>query len=270
MRHSIYRNVLTFLFVVFLLATAILGVRGSGHDNFCRDLTDYGDLTTVDEEVNVCSYEMKKDCPETTESHCMEVTELECDVELFTDCSIDWTKHKVKESKPATLTKTLPTCTKEFRKEKHEKTHYDCHMVTKQHCTTLWTVNKWGEKVWGGTDDCRNVTWEECEEVVKNVTLMVPVMKCVEETHPHLDYRPLARNVTARRTECRVRAEQVCVPETTSKCGSVRYKVCNEVIKTNLCITYLYQTSEGEGDFVRGLCNPCPRQEETPPQVVPS
>merc|ERR1711988_451489 len=75
---------------VFLLATAILGVRGSGHDNFCRDLTDYGGLTTVDEEVNVCSYEMKKDCPETTESHCMEVTELECDVELFTDCTIDW------------------------------------------------------------------------------------------------------------------------------------------------------------------------------------
>ena len=191
-------------------------------------------------------------------------------VKLFTECEMDTEDVVLNECKGVESSKSLKKCEKVSRPKVHSKKVYKCENVTKQHCTTLWTVNKWGEKVWGGTDDCRNVTWEECEEVVKNVTLMVPVMKCVEETHPHLDYRQLARNVTARRTECRVRAEQVCVPETTSKCGSVRYKVCNEVIKTNLCITYLYQTSEGEGDFVRGLCNPGPRQEETPPQVVPS
>ena len=204
MRHSIYRNVLTFLFVVFLLATAILGVRGSGHDNFCRDLTDYGDLITVDEEVNVCSYEMKKDCPETTESHCMEVTELECDVELFTDCTIDWTKHEVKESKPATLTKTLPTCTKEFRKEKHEKTHYDCHMVTKQHCTTLWEIVN-GKKVWAGNDDdCRDVTWEECNPVTVEVEWEVPFMNCTDQEYPYMSFEDATTEVMADTMDCRV------------------------------------------------------------------
>ena len=35
---------------------------------------------------------------------------------------------------------------------------YDCANVTKQHCTTLWTTNEEGERVWAGTDDdCREV-----------------------------------------------------------------------------------------------------------------
>merc|ERR1711988_207990 len=213
---------------VFLLATAILGVRGSGHDNFCRDLTDYGDLTTVDEEVNVCSYEMKKDCPETTESHCMEVTELECDVELFTDCTIDWTKHEVKESMPATLTKTLPTCTKEFRTEKHEKTHYDCHMVTKQHCTTLWEIVN-GKKVWAGNDDdCRDVTWEECNPVTVEVEWEVPFMNCTDNEYPYVSYENTTTEVMADTMDCEVLKRPVCRPRKMNKCSSITFQTCSE------------------------------------------
>ena len=219
---------LTLLFVVFLLAIATLGVRGGGHDDSCRDLTDYGDLITVDEEVDVCSYEMKKDCPETTESHCMEVTELECDVELFTDCTIDWTKHEVKESKPATLTKTLPTCTKEFRKEKHEKTHYDCKMVTKKHCTTLWEIVN-GLKVWAGNDDdCKDVTWEECSPVTVEVEWDVPFMNCINTTYSYLSYEDTTIEVMADTMDCKVESRAVCKPKTSTKCSSITFQTCSE------------------------------------------
>ena len=150
-------------------------------------------------------------------------------VKLFPECEMDTEDVVLNECKGVEGNKTLKKCEKRSRPKVHSKKVYKCENVTKQHCTTLWTLNQWGEKVWGGTDDCRNVTWEECDEVVKNVTLMVPRMSCLEEDLPYLDYRVEPRNETARRTECEVRAEQVCLPVTTRKCGSVRYKVCNEV-----------------------------------------
>ena len=74
--------------------------------------------------------------------------------------------------------------------EYHNKTIYDCKNVTKRHCTTLWTANDAGEKVksdnsmnhpfllcdflqaWSGNeDDCKDVTWEECNPLEKKVTI---------------------------------------------------------------------------------------------------
>ena len=83
-------------------------------------------------------------------------------------------------------TKDLKNCTKEMVIEYHNKTIYDCKNVTKRHCTTLWTVNDAGVKVnlkmnllltflvifqvWAGNeDDCRDVTWEECNPIEKKV-----------------------------------------------------------------------------------------------------
>ena len=87
-------------------------------------------------------------------------------------------------------TKELKNCTKEMVIEYHNKTIYDCKNVTKRHCTTLWTANDAGEKVssdntkdhpfllcdflqvWSGNeDDCKDVTWEECNPLEKKVTL---------------------------------------------------------------------------------------------------
>ena len=82
--------------------------------------------------------------------------------------------------------KDLKNCTKEMVIEYHNKTIYDCKNVTKRHCTTLWTANDAGEKVklklflfpvilvlfqvWSGNeDDCRDVTWEECNPIEKKV-----------------------------------------------------------------------------------------------------
>ena len=46
----------------------------------------------------------------------------------------------------------LKNCTKEMVVEHHNKTVYECHNVTKRHCTTLWTINDIGEKLWTGNE----------------------------------------------------------------------------------------------------------------------
>ena len=111
------------LVLVATMLGEVLANDGKDHDNLCRDLTDYGDLTYINETVTVCEYKLEKTCEEQTEEECMDVTELECEVELFTDCSMSMTTVDVTNSEPTTLKKTLPTCTKEFRTEEHEKIH---------------------------------------------------------------------------------------------------------------------------------------------------
>ena len=59
-------------------------------DNFCRPLEDYGPRTETMEERHVCQTSFEKECKQVTVADCMEVTELSCQVNLFTNCSMDW------------------------------------------------------------------------------------------------------------------------------------------------------------------------------------
>ena len=199
----------------------------TGNDT-CRDLTDYSDLTYINQTVTVCHTELKKTCTNKTEEECMDVTELECEVELFTNCSTDWNTLEVTKSQPATLSKTLPTCTKQSRKEKHEKTDYDCKMVTKKQCTTLWEVVN-GEKVWAGNDDdCKDVTWEECSPVTVEVEWDVPFMNCINTTYSYLSYEDTTTEVMADTMDCKVLPRTVCKPRPVKKCDSITFTTCSK------------------------------------------
>ena len=74
-----------------MLVSTVLGE----HDNFCRPLEDYGPRSDIMEERQVCQTNFEKDCQPVTVSDCMDVTELKCEVNLFTNCSMDW---KMKDS----------------------------------------------------------------------------------------------------------------------------------------------------------------------------
>ena len=107
---------------------------------------------------------------------------------------MDWTMKESVDTAMRIETKALKNCTKEMVVEFHNKTIYDCQNVTKRHCTTLWTINEQGQKVWyllkpdmtekqvwaGNEDDCREVTWEECNPLEKTVPMSVAKMICVD------------------------------------------------------------------------------------------
>ena len=252
-----------------LLALAVTDrVTGNkDHDSFCRDLTDYGDLTYINETINVCTSELKKTCVDKTEEMCMDVTHMDCDVELFTDCAMDWTTHDVVESKPTTLTKHLPTCTKLTKPEEHEKVHYECKNVTKQHCTSLWKVVD-GEKVWAGNDDCKDVTWEECEPIPVKVEWEVPYMECITTPHSYLSYENVTRPVMADTMECRVEKRVVCKPRKENKCASITYTTCSEVRET-LLVSLVLTSCSGSQGRLQAQGGALPLQGEDTQAVVP-
>ena len=68
-------------------------------------------------------------------------------LELITNCTMDWTMKESVDTAMRIETKALKNCTKEMVVEYHNKTIYDCQNVTKRHCTTLWTINEQGQKV---------------------------------------------------------------------------------------------------------------------------
>jgi len=215
--------------LVFLVATSLLGsVKGNEHD-LCTDLMDYGDLTFINETVTVCSYNIEKTCEDKTEDMCMDLTELDCEVELFTNCSMDWTSHEVVESEPATLTKTLPSCTKQYRTETHEKTHQECKNVTKNICESLWKIDDSGEKVFDGyTTDCKDVIWKDCSDVTVQVELQIPFMNCTDEDYSYLSFENTTTPVMTDTMDCQVEKRSVCTPRTVTKCSSITFTTCTE------------------------------------------
>jgi len=158
-------------------------------------------------------------------------------VKLFTECDMTMEPVVLNECRTATSTKTLKSCTKEILPKTHTKEVYECKPVTKQHCTTVWEIIN-NQKVWTGNNDCKDVTWEECSAVKKDVTFMVPTMKCKPEPHPYMDYVAKPRKDEARKTKCRVRAEKVCEPVEREKCAEIKYKVCSEEKVEEDCTDY--------------------------------
>jgi len=200
------------------------------HENFCKPLEDYGPRQDVMDERTVCRTEMKKECQPITETGCLNVTEISCEVMLTTDCSMNWTNRDSLESVMTVKETYLKNCTKEMVVEFHNKTVYDCKNVTKVHCTTLWTIDDEGQKVWAGNeDDCKDVTWEECYPVVKQVPMSVARMNCLEFPVTYFDYENITSPVMADQMDCQVEKVPVCRPITTTKCDDVTYTKCEEV-----------------------------------------
>ena len=85
-------------------------------------------------------------------------------MELFTTCSMNWTMKDSVESLMTVQTVDLKNCTKEMVVEHHNKTVYECHNVTKRHCTTLWTINDIGEKLWTG-NEVKNIYMTEQKKI---------------------------------------------------------------------------------------------------------
>ena len=156
-------------------------------------------------------------------------------MELFADCNkLDWRFVEGQDYFTNYSIVMLKTCEKTMVADTHNKTVYECRNVTKQHCTTLWKVNDAGEKIWAGNeDDCREVTWEECEPVIKTVKMMVPYVNCTEEPHIYLDYFNTTVDLMADTMDCTVDKRAVCKPVTLQKCDDLTFTTCTDVPQTN-------------------------------------
>lgn len=217
-------NSLNCLILIYLAGVVVCS---GDHENFCRDLTDYGKLYYTKVNVTVCNTSVEKKCDVKPVSVCMEVPEIDCKVELFTKCDYKPITSRLNVSKPAMEMKSLPWCEKIEVMEDHNKTRYECHNVTKQHCTSLWKIVN-GAKVWAGNDDCRDVTWEECKPTIQTVKWMVPTMNCTQELFTYLTFKNHTTDVETDEETCTVETRAVCERVQRTACGIINVRNCSQ------------------------------------------
>ena len=75
-----------------------------------------------------------------------------------------------------------------------------CETVTKEVCDSKWVINQAGEKVWGGNENCKEKTWDDCKLVDREMTEEVPTWICQDDS-PITYLAPVLRDeeVTKRR-----------------------------------------------------------------------
>ena len=144
--------------------------------------------------------------------------------------------------------------------ETHNKTVYECRNVTKQHCTSLWKVED-GKKVWAGNDDCKDVTWEECDAVPVKVEWEVPYMDCIPRDYPYLSYQNITEPVMADTMDCQVEKRTICKPTEIEKCARINYMTCSEVsITSRFCLSELFLVANSNSSIyhLRGFVTHSP------------
>ena len=107
-----------------LLLTVSLVLVVSAQDDYCTDfknLEDYGPRLTREEEREVCRTRLEKNCTNKTVKQCMLVTDIRCEVELFPNCSLTWTKVEAEDYWTEVKQKSLYECEKELVAETHSK-----------------------------------------------------------------------------------------------------------------------------------------------------
>ena len=234
--------------VFLLMFLAGLDPALARQENFCKPLLDWTPRYDKMENLTVCRTKLEKKCEEvTSRKMCLTVTEIKCKVELFPNCTMDWSMEEGLDFEMIMKVKPLKECNKTMIPEQHNKTLYECKNVTKQHCTTIWKENEAGEKVWAGNeDDCRDVTWEECKPVKVNVTIPAPGMNCTEYPQPYLDYEVKPVTLRADSMKCEVDKRTVCKPVKKQKCGRINYTQCLEVNTTHYSLHTTHYTLHTE------------------------
>jgi len=197
----------------------------------CVDVSTYKPVEFNDVAVTVCDSTFVKECEDKIDQVCLEVTEMNCDVQAYTDCKMVWEEVPYKSYDMVKGTYFTKTCTESTEVVQHTKTAPDCKNVTRQNCITKWEIDDNGNKVWAGNEDCEDVTWQECKLVERTVDFTVPKVDCLDDGNviPYMRFVDTNKTKMLDKMTCEVKSAQSCKPVTSTKCATVEYQECAEV-----------------------------------------
>lgn len=119
----------------------------------------------------------------------------------------------------------------------HEKKIPDCKNVTKHHCVTKWEILPSGEKVWSGNDDCKEVTWQDCDLKTIKVPFITTDIICTNTTKiPWMDCEETVKEQMTMNMTCVPKAAVKCVPITETLCTTVDWQEFYQEVESN-CTT---------------------------------
>ena len=116
-----------------------------------------------------------------------------------------------------------------------------CKNVTKEQCDSKWVINKDGEKVWAGNENCKNVTWEDCSLQLVDVTQEVTSWEC-KDGEPIEYILPVKKNteVTTMETSCKAEPYPDCKTAQKQECKEVEWEECKDSLVTK-CFPVQFQ-----------------------------
>merc|ERR1711957_1144098 len=195
-------------FLVLLLVSSALAFpggdhHGDGHDDKCVDISTYTEVTYNETVQPICCYQVVRNCQKKSKNVCITTPTTECHAEAYTICQSVSTVAGVYHDDITVTESFIPK--KCFQNELHSfeevKKKAVCENITKSICDSKWEINEAGEKVWAGDENCRDVTWENCELKPYTVITEVPIYNC--------------------KTTCEPRAVPVCVHTAKTACAVV-------------------------------------------------
>ena len=236
---NIYKsNIMYILLVSFLVALSsgrsVHHHHGDGHDDNCVDISKYSEVQFNTSTVDLCSYKVTRDCSRQEREVCVSVPVTTCEVVGYPSCTNIPTNHILHDDATTTQTFTKQTCAVADEKQTitEVKQMPVCTNVTKEQCDSKWVINGAGEKVWAGNENCREVTWEDCHLVDREITQEIDVYICTPDTVAIEYEQPLYNevDVTIYQQECEPRATPVCSQTSEVKCVTVEWEECQDSV----------------------------------------
>jgi len=197
----------------------------------CVDVSTYGLISFNDVSTTVCDTIFEKKCEDKSAQVCLDVTEMNCHVEPYTDCKMSYEEVPYRSYDMVKKEYNTLTCTESTEVVQQTKTAPECKNVTRQNCVTKWKFDSNGKKVWAGNEDCEDVTWEECKLVARTVDFTVPKVDCLEDGKviPYMSVVDTKKTQTISKMLCDVKSVQSCMPMASTVCETVEYQECAEV-----------------------------------------
>jgi len=240
-------------FLVLLLVSSALAFpggdhHGDGHDDKCVDISTYTEVTYNETVQPICCYQVVRNCQKKSKNVCITTPTTECHAEAYTVCNSVSTVAGVYHDDITVTESFVPK--KCFQNEVHSfeevKKKAVCEDITKSVCDSKWEINEAGEKVWAGDENCRDVTWENCELKPYTVITEVPIYNCEDDT-PITYVKPVIAeaDVTTVKTTCEPRAVPVCVHTAKTACAVVEWEDCQETVDEKCMDMYIREPSQG-------------------------
>merc|ERR1712080_802564 len=213
-----------------LSAVLVVCLAGSSFQviqEHCTDISFYDVVHYTTSTKTCCETNLNQVCTLKTESVCLDVLELKCDVVAFTDCKQEAKTHQGTTCAVDIKDYPYQECREVKTSTKHTKQVPDCKKVTKNNCVTDWEINDQGDKVWAGTETYTPVTWEECEFIEKEVEFPSIETDCKTTAQiKWFDYLDKPTDVIGMETKCEVKSAVNCEDVVVNKCSAVSWQEC--------------------------------------------
>ena len=199
----------------------------AGHES-CTDVSTYGLVVWEQSTATCCITKIVEPlCTTNTTNICVNIEETVCQIQTWSECTMKLCPVQV--VKPVQIPESFQpfTCQDSVVNITHIKEIYVPMEKTEVLCDSIWITNDDGESVWGGYENCQNVTNMDWERKEINVTVVTRASECTPL--PPIEYLT-CRNETETSEQmcssCVARAAPRCQLATRRECADVEIKEC--------------------------------------------